>query len=71
MRTVLVGKLIEALQKYDDSTPVYMYNDTTEDGANVVSIQLMDANQGDEFPYCKGDPPEELPEKYVLLFGRL
>lgn len=62
-----VGKLIKALQKFDPETKVYSYNNVTEDGAELFALKEMGASA--EFPYCKADPPDGLPSKYLILFA--
>lgn len=65
--TTTVGKLIEALQKFDPKLPIYTYDNIFEEGSDPFAIKEI--KPGEEFPYCKsGSPNGDLPGRYLILF---
>jgi len=59
-----VKQLREKLATMDDDLKVYVYSDLSEDGGECYS-----AGVPSDFPYCKGDPPDNLAERFVVLKG--
>ena len=59
-----VKDLIEALLQVDQEAIVYAYDKYSEEWCGAFKVQSET-----DFPYVKGDPPENL-ENFILLYGK-
>ncbi len=59
-----VKQLRDKLATMDDDLKVYVYSNLDEGGDECYTAEVTG-----EFPYCQGDPPDNLADEFVVLKG--